>query len=42
MSLHLRNGIYYFKRRVPKAFALVEPREYVWVSLNTDSLRAAE
>ncbi|MGN0932238.1 DUF6538 domain-containing protein, partial [Falsigemmobacter intermedius] len=42
MSLHLRNGIYYLKKRVPKAYAPVESREYVWVSLKTDSLRAAE
>lgn len=42
MSLHLRSGIYYLKKRVPKAYASVEPRRDIWVSLRTDSLRAAE
>ena len=27
---------------MPKAYASVEPREYIWISLKTDSLRAAE
>ena len=42
MSLHLRNGIFYLKKRVPKAYSSVDDREYVWVSLKTDSKREAE
>jgi len=41
MKLILRNTTYYIRKRVPKRFALVEPRKIVWVSLHTDSERTA-
>lgn len=31
-----RNGHLHFRRRVPRRFADIEPREYVWISLHTD------
>ena len=41
-ALHIRSGIFYIKRRVPKAFAGVDPRAYIWISLQTGSRREAE
>lgn len=41
-ALHVRNGIFYIKRRVPKAFAQVDGRAYIWISLQTGSRREAE
>ena len=31
-----RNGTLHFRKRVPRRFADIEPREYVWISLHTD------
>jgi integrase len=31
-----RNGHLHFRKRVPRRFISVEPREYVWISLHTD------
>ena len=31
-----RNGHLHFRKRVPRRFADIEPREYVWISLHTD------
>lgn len=42
MSLILRNGTYYLRRRVPIQFADVEKRNEVWQSLSTDSKKAAQ
>lgn len=42
MSLILRNGTYYLRRRVPLKFADIEKRNEVWQSLNTDSKKEAE
>ncbi|SIS57272.1 tyrosine-type recombinase/integrase [Phaeovulum vinaykumarii] len=35
------NGTLYLYKRVPKRYAPVEPRKFVWVSLHTDSLSVA-
>ena len=31
-----RNGHLHFRKRVPRRFADIEPRDYVWISLHTD------
>ena len=36
-----RKGTLYLYRRVPKRYAAVEPRKFVWISLHTDSLSVA-
>ncbi|OQP67229.1 hypothetical protein A3860_02395 [Niastella vici] len=36
-----RNGIYYYNRKVPNAYRQYDPRDYVRVSLNTDSKKIA-
>ena len=37
-----RKGTLYLYRRVPKRYASVEPRKFVWISLHTDSLSVAK
>ena len=37
-----KKGILYLYRRVPKRFASVEPRQFVWASLHTDSPSVAK
>lgn len=37
MTIIRRGGTWFFKRRVPRRFAHVDPREFVRVSLHTDS-----
>ena len=36
-----RNGNYYYNRRVPNDYRLYDPRDYVRISLNTDSKKIA-
>ncbi|MCC5955183.1 MAG: integrase [Natronohydrobacter sp.] len=36
MNFVNRNGHLHFRKRVPRRFASIEPREYVWISLHTD------
>ena len=36
MTIVVRNQTFYLKRRVPKPFAVFEPRAEVWISLKTD------
>jgi integrase len=36
LKLVNREGHLHFRRRVPRRFAEIEPREYVWISLHTD------
>lgn len=36
MKFTKRNGHLTLRKRVPRRYALVEPREYVWISLHTD------
>jgi len=36
MKFTRRNGHLHFRRRVPRRFVDIEPREYVWISLHTD------
>ncbi|MFN3661117.1 DUF6538 domain-containing protein [Yoonia sp.] len=42
MKLIQRGTTYYIRKRVPQQFAAVEPRQTVWISLNTDSLALAQ
>lgn len=42
MTIMKRGKYYYLKRRVPARFKHLEPREYVYTSLHTDSASAAE
>ncbi|PQO24827.1 integrase [Rhodobacteraceae bacterium WD3A24] len=42
MSIKLRGRLYYLYRRVPKRYAPVETRQFVWASLHTDSPSVAE
>ena len=35
-------GTLYLYKRVPKRYASVEPRTFVWISLHTDSLSVAK
>nr|WP_311638543.1 DUF6538 domain-containing protein [Rhodobaca bogoriensis] len=37
-----KKGTLYLYNRVPKRFASVEPRQFVWVSLHTDSPSVAK
>lgn len=37
MGITKRGGTYYLRRRVPRRFKAVEPRETVWTSLHPDS-----
>lgn len=41
--MHLREGIYYFKRKIPARAKrlMVPPKEQVWVSLETGNMQAA-
>ncbi|WP_417600052.1 integrase [Pararhodobacter oceanensis] len=36
MKFTKRNNILYLRKRVPRRYAMIEPREYVWISLHTD------
>jgi len=36
MKFIRRSGHLHFRRRVPRRYADIEPREYVWISLHTD------
>jgi len=36
MKFTKRNGTLHFRKRVPRRYAMVEGREYVWISLRTD------
>jgi hypothetical protein len=38
----LRNGTYWFRRRVPLRYCVIEPREIIIVSLHTDSAAEAD
>ena len=40
--LTIKNGKYYLRRRVPRQYQSVDSRRELWVSLNTDSLSAAQ
>jgi integrase len=42
MSIILRNGTYYLRRRIPSQFSQIDNRKEVWLSLKTDSKRAAQ
>jgi integrase len=42
MTIYLRNRTYHLRRRVPRRYKPVEPREIVAVSLHTDSLTVAK
>lgn len=42
MTITRRGSTYYLRRRVPKRFAGVDSRDYVWMSLGTDSRSEAE
>lgn len=42
MSVKLRDGVYYLRKRVPARYARVEPRAEVWISLATDSEAVAQ
>lgn len=37
MSIAKRGRLYHLRRRVPRRYRVVEPRETVWISLHTDS-----
>ncbi|MFN3172369.1 MAG: DUF6538 domain-containing protein [Hyphomicrobiales bacterium] len=41
MSIAKRGNIFHVRRRVPRRYQGVEPREVVWVSLRTDSQTVA-
>lgn len=41
MTVLLRQRIYYLKRRVPRRYRCIEPRESIWISLKTDSREEA-
>jgi len=42
MALRSRNGRVYLYKRVPKRYASVEVRRFIWLSLHTDSVSLAE
>jgi integrase len=42
LSIILRSGTFYLRRRVPRQFADIEEREEVWLSLKTDSKKTAQ
>lgn len=37
MSIAKRGRLYHLRRRVPRRYRSIEPRETVWISLHTDS-----
>ena len=37
MSIAIRGRLYHLRRRVPRRYRTIEPRETVWISLHTDS-----
>ncbi|WP_299045801.1 DUF6538 domain-containing protein [uncultured Tateyamaria sp.] len=37
MSIAKRGRLYHLRRRVPRRYRHIEPRETVWISLHTDS-----
>ena len=37
MSIAKRGRLYHLRRRVPRRYRGIEPRETVWISLHTDS-----
>ncbi len=39
---HLRQGIWYLRRAVPRRYQAIEPRREIWVSLETDSREEAD
>ena len=41
MSVFKRGGTYQLRRRVPRRYQAVEPRQTIWMSLHTDSLTLA-
>ncbi len=41
MAIKKRNKVLYLYKRVPKRYASVEPRTFVWLSLHTDSQSVA-
>lgn len=42
MSIAKRGNIFHLRRRVPRRYRVVEPREVVWISLHTDSETVAK
>jgi len=42
MGVILRGGSFHLRRRVPRRYRAVEPREVIWASLHTDSRSVAE
>lgn len=42
MTIIKRSKFYYLKRRVPRRFQHLEPREYLYISLHTDSASEAD
>lgn len=42
MKFTIRNGHYHLRRRVPRRYLDIEPREYVWISMHTDMLDVAK
>ena len=42
MSILIRAGNYYLRRRIPARFSTVDPRKEIWVSLKTDSKTIAQ
>jgi integrase len=42
MSIAKRGRLYHLRRRVPRRYSAVEPRETVWISLHTDSETLAQ
>ena len=42
MSVVLRSGTYYLRKRIPARFSDVDSRKEIWVSLKTDSKSSAQ
>ena len=42
MSVVLRSGTYYLRKRIPARFFTIDPRKEIWVSLKTDSKSSAQ
>ena len=42
MSVIRRDDTYYLKKRVPVRYASVEQRKLIWITLKTDSEKAAK
>ena len=42
MSVVLRSGTYYLRKRIPARFSTIDPRKEIWVSLKTDSKSLAQ